>query len=113
VLTPASDLTGKVSLRGLPPGERLHYRVRVEGLDRPGRSSEPLVGSLRTAPAHRGPGRRRDVRFIWTGDIAGQGWGINPELGGMTLFRSARALRPDFFLCSGTRSTRTTRSARP
>lgn len=103
VLTPNTDLTGKLRLRGLPPGERLFYRVRVESLDRPGRSSEPLLGSLRTAPADRSGGRRQrpDVRFVWSGDIAGQGWGINPELGGMTLFRSAAQLRPDFFLCSG------------
>jgi alkaline phosphatase D len=96
VLTPASDLTGKLRLHGLPAGTQLHYRVRVESLDRPGLVSEPLVGSFRTAPVD-----RRDIRFVWSGDIAGQGWGINPELGGMRLFRSARELRPDFFLCSG------------
>jgi alkaline phosphatase D len=95
VLTPDADFTGKVRLRGLPAGERLHYRVRVESLDRPGLFSEPLVGSLRTAP------RKGDVRFVWTGDIAGQGWGIDPDLGGMRIFRAMRAARPDFFLCSG------------
>nr|BFE75919.1 hypothetical protein GCM10020092_092200 [Actinoplanes digitatis] len=34
VLTPDTDFTGKVRLRGLPPGQRLHYRVRVESIDR-------------------------------------------------------------------------------
>ena len=92
------DFTGKVALRGLPAGERLHYRVRVESLDRPGLASEPLVGSLTTAPGSR---QRRDIRFVWTGDIAGQGWGIDPDLGGMKIFRAMRATRPDFFLCSG------------
>ncbi|MDM4720328.1 alkaline phosphatase D family protein [Micromonospora sp. WMMA1363] len=98
VLDPTGDFTGKVRLRGLPCGERIHYRVRVESLDRPGRFSEPLIGSLRTAPAVR---ERRDVRFVWTGDIAGQGWGIAPGFGGMSIFAAMRATRPDFFLCSG------------
>jgi alkaline phosphatase D len=75
--------------------------VTVESLDRPGLASEPLVGSLRTAPPAGARGRRGDVRFVWTGDIAGQGWGIDPALGGMTLFAAARSVRPHFFLCSG------------
>ncbi|RZU77661.1 alkaline phosphatase D [Micromonospora kangleipakensis] len=98
VLDPSTDFTGRLRLRGLPPGERLHYRVRVADLDRPGVASEPLVGELTTAPARRD---RRDVRFVWTGDIAGQGWGISPDFDGMTIFRAMRAVRPDFFLCSG------------
>jgi alkaline phosphatase D len=97
VLTPDTDLTGKLRLRDLPPGERLHYRVRVESLDRPGLLSEPLDGSLSTAPV----GRDRDVRFVWSADIVGQGWGINPDIGGLRIFRAMRAVRPDFFLCSG------------
>ncbi|WP_326556226.1 alkaline phosphatase D family protein [Micromonospora sp. NBC_01796] len=98
LLAPSGDFTGKVRLRDLPGGERLHYRVRVESLDRPGLLSEPLVGSLRTAP---GSGRRADLRFVWTGDIVGQGWGIASDFGGMKIFESMRAVRPDFFLCSG------------
>ncbi|NLU78909.1 alkaline phosphatase [Micromonospora sp. HNM0581] len=98
VLTPDTDFTGKVRLRGLPGAERLHYRVQVESLDRPGLVSAPSTGSLTTAPL---PHQRRDVRFVWTGDIAGQGWGIAPEFGGMEIFRSMRACRPHFFLCSG------------
>ena len=58
--------------------------------------SEPLDGSFRTAPRD-----RRDVSFTWSGDLAGQGWGINPDLGGFRIFRAMEALRPDFFLCSG------------
>jgi len=54
------------------------------------------VGRLRTAPD-----RRADIRFVWTGDVAGQGWGIDPAFGGMALFASMRARRPDFLLHSG------------
>lgn len=96
VLTPEHDLTGKVVLDELPPGRESFYRVTLEDLDDPGLRSEPLTGSLRTAP--RG---RRDVSFAWSGDLAGQGWGINPELGGYRIFAAIEALEPDFFLNSG------------
>ena len=58
--------------------------------------SEPVVGRFRTAPAD-----RRDVNFVWGGDVAGQGWGINPDDGGMFTFATMRKHRPDFFLHSG------------
>ncbi|GAA3341976.1 alkaline phosphatase D family protein [Amorphoplanes nipponensis] len=96
VLTPDTDFTGKVRLRGLPAGEKIYYRVRAESLDRPGLLSEPLDGSLSTAPA-----RRQDVAFVWTGDVVGQGWGIDPAYGGLRLFESMRRRQPDFLLHSG------------
>ncbi|GAB1690951.1 alkaline phosphatase D family protein [Krasilnikovia sp. M28-CT-15] len=96
VLTPDTDLTGKVRLTHLPSGAPVHYRVRVESLDRPGLCSEPLTGRFRTAAT-----TRRDIRFVWTGDVAGQGWGIDPAYGGMKIFASMRARRPDFLLHSG------------
>ncbi|SPT59682.1 alkaline phosphatase D family protein [Actinomadura madurae] len=95
IMTPDTDLTGKTLLRGLPPGEDLHYRVRLAGLDR-GLTSEPVTGRLRTAPHD-----RRDIRFVWSGDLAGQGWGINPDLGGYRIFKAMTTADPDFFLCSG------------
>lgn len=95
VVTPDTDLTGKTLLRGLPPGEELHYRVRLAGLDRD-LTSEPVAGRLRTAPRD-----RQDIRFVWSGDLAGQGWGINPDLGGYRIFTAMGAVDPDFFLCSG------------
>ncbi|BFU45382.1 alkaline phosphatase D family protein [Krasilnikovia sp. MM14-A1004] len=96
VLTPDTDLTGKVRLTRLPSGTPVHYRVRLESLDRPGLSSEPLTGRFVTAPT-----ARRDIRFVWTGDVAGQGWGIDPAYGGMKIFASMRDRRPDFLLHSG------------
>ena len=59
-------------------------------------ASEPVVGRFRTAPAD-----RRDVSFVWGGDVAGQGWGINPDDGGMFTFATMRKHRPDFLLHSG------------
>ncbi|MEU3275496.1 alkaline phosphatase D family protein [Saccharomonospora sp. NPDC006951] len=95
LLTPATGGTGKVRLRGLRPGSEVHYRVSAQSLD--GRVvSAPLTGRLRTAP--RGNG---DVRLLWSGDVAGQGFGINPDIGGMTVFAAMAARRPDLFLHCG------------
>lgn len=93
---PDSDHTGAVLLSGLPAGTELFYRVRFAAHGNAGQSSEPLLGTFRTAPAD-----RRDVSFAWSGDVAGQGWGINPQTGGMTGFEAIRRLDPDFFLHSG------------
>jgi alkaline phosphatase D len=94
VLTPGTDVTGKVGLTGLPDGEQLFYRVRLE--DERGVTGAPEVGSFRTAPR-----RARDLSFVWSADLAGQGWGINPDEGGFRIFRAMEAVDPDFFLCSG------------
>ncbi|XVS65810.1 alkaline phosphatase D family protein [Actinosynnema sp. CA-299493] len=96
LLTPETGGTGRVRLRGLPGGREVHYRVVAEDLD--GRTrSEAVTGSFRTAPLGRGD----DVRFVWSGDVAGQGWGSNPDLGGMPIFGAMAARRPDFFINSG------------
>ncbi|MBB4676308.1 alkaline phosphatase D family protein [Crossiella cryophila] len=95
VLTPETDGTGELRVAGLTAGRDYHVRVTTHELH--GRTgSEPVLGSFHTAP--RG---RQDVNFLWSGDIVGQGWGINPDLGGMTIYSRMAALRPDFFLCSG------------
>ncbi len=96
LLTPAHDFAGKVLVDHLPPGRETFYRVTLADLDDPVLRSQPLTGSFRTAPAD-----RRDVSFAWSGDLAGQGWGINPELGGYRIFSAIERLEPDFFLNSG------------
>ncbi|GAA0956202.1 alkaline phosphatase D family protein [Virgisporangium aurantiacum] len=93
VVGPATDFTGMVRVRGLRGGARTYYRAWVTADH--GLAGERLTGSLMI------PGRRDGIRFVWTGDIAGQGWGINPDIGGMRIFRAMRALTPDFYLCSG------------
>ncbi|MFE9366313.1 alkaline phosphatase D family protein [Streptomyces sp. NPDC006978] len=92
-----TDFTGTTPLYGLPAGEQVHYRVTLADPHDPRRTGKPVYGTFRTAPA-----RRRDgVRFLWSGDIAGQGWGINPDIGGYRVYDEMRRLDPDFFLCSG------------
>jgi len=93
---PESDFTAKMLLENLPAGQDIFYRVRFRDLAHTDISSEPVVGRFRTAPAD-----RRDVSFVWGGDVAGQGWGINPDDGGMLTFATMRKHRPDFLLHSG------------
>ncbi|GAA1099932.1 alkaline phosphatase D family protein [Nocardiopsis composta] len=93
VLTPATDGTGKVRVTGLEAGKEVHVRVYAEA----GKyTSEPVQGSFRTPG-----GADRPVRFLWSGDVAGQGWGINPDFGGMAAFAAMADRDPDFFLHSG------------
>jgi alkaline phosphatase D len=91
-----SDYTARVDLTGLPPDREIFLRVGFRALDGSEALSEPVYGRFRSAPRH-----RRGVRFVWSGDTAGQGFGINPEFGGMRIYETMRARRPDFFVHSG------------
>ncbi|MGP3983007.1 alkaline phosphatase D family protein [Streptomyces sp. KR80] len=105
VVGPGTDFTGTTALRGLPPGEQVHYRVVLADPDDPRRTGEPVYGTFRTAPVRRTGRRTADartgVRFLWSGDLAGQGWGMNPDRGGFPIFEEMRRRDPDFFLFSG------------
>ncbi len=90
------DYTARVTLDGLPPGQQLFWRARWISLDDINAVSEPMIGRFRTEP----PGGR-DVTFAWSGDTAGQGFGINPDFGGMKLYEEVRKMQPDFFIHSG------------
>src|SRR5262245_28397225 len=75
-----TDFTVRQDLLGLPSDRDVWVRATFEDLSNARVHSEALVGHFRT------PGkRRRDVRFLWGGDTAGQGWGINPDFGGMRI----------------------------
>lgn len=91
-----TDHTAKVDLVGLPLGQRVFYEVRFLDLADLKTLSPPVRGSFVTPPAE-----RRDIRFVWSGDTAGQGWGINPDFGGMRIYETMRRAEPDFFLHSG------------
>jgi alkaline phosphatase D len=93
---PVSDGTVKVALTDLPAGQDVFYRVRLQDLAAPTILGAPQVGRFRTAPAE-----RRSVSFCWSGDTAGQGWGIDEARGGMTIYAAMLRNRPDFFLHSG------------
>jgi alkaline phosphatase D len=93
---PETDFTGKRLLDELPPGQEIFYRVRFQNASSPAIIGEPQVGRFRTAPA-----RRKNISFVWSGDTAGGGYGIDRERGGMRTYATMRANRPDFFIHSG------------
>src|SRR6266403_3672727 len=91
---PEHDFTSKVLLEGLPPGQGIFYRVRFEDIG--GIPGETQAGHFRTAPAD-----KSSISFVWSGDTAGQGWGIDPARGGMRTYKTMLENRPDFFIHSG------------
>ena len=92
----ASDFAVKMPLSGLPAGQDIFYRARFQDLQDIHVESEAMVGHFRTAPAG-----RRDINFVWSGDTAGQGWGINLDWGGMKIYQAMAKDSPDFFIHSG------------
>ena len=93
---PESDFTAKMLVDNLPGGQDIFYRVKFRDLSHTSVESEPVAGRFRTAPTD-----KRDVSFVWGGDVAGQGWGINADDGGMFTFAAMRKNKPDFFIHSG------------
>jgi len=91
---PESDFAIKRLLTDLPADQRIFYRFSATDLSDVNAVSEPVTGQFRTAPAS-----RRSVRFAWSGDTAGQGWGIDEA--GMTTYRTMTTHQPDFFIHSG------------
>ncbi|GGF55479.1 extracelullar DNA degradation protein EddA [Marmoricola endophyticus] len=91
----SSDLTARIDLSDLPAGRDYIAELWFEAAD--GTRGESRRVSFRTAP-DRG---RRGTSFVWSGDTAGQGWGINPDIGGMATYDAMRRTRPDFFVHSG------------
>lgn len=98
----ATDFTAKINADGLPSGTRFALTMHFEDAD--GNAGETVQGSFATAPdtgllkSGREPRRQS---FVWTGDTAGQGWGINEDIGGMRGYAAMHATRPDFFIHSG------------
>src|SRR5262249_25261433 len=93
---PESDFAAKALIEGLPAGQDIFYRIRFEDLASPTVVGEPIVGRFRTAPAD-----RRSLSFVWSGDTAGQGWGIDEARGGMRTYAVMQRNRPDFLIHSG------------
>lgn len=90
----ASDLTGTLDLRHLAPGRDYAVDLAFETED--GHRGESATASFTTADQ-----RPAAQSFVWTGDTAGQGWGINPDIGGYVAYRAMHETRPDFFIHCG------------
>jgi alkaline phosphatase D len=93
---PENDHVAKLLAEDLPAGQDVFYRVTFTDLTDVNAASEPLSGRFRTAPAD-----LRDVSFTWSGDTAGQGWGIDESRGGMTAYATMLKHQPDFFIHCG------------
>ncbi|MCB9570606.1 MAG: alkaline phosphatase D family protein [Kofleriaceae bacterium] len=87
-----TDLCGAVEVAGLPAGD-VRYQVSLEADD--GGVSAATPGRLRV----RGAGE--PFLLAWSGDVCGQGWGIDPRRGGLPAFAALRRLAPDLFVHSG------------
>jgi alkaline phosphatase D len=111
VASAETDYTGTIDLRGLRPNTTYYYQVRfVDGaVDPRSFKLQGLTGRFRTAPS---PEQARSVRFVWAADMAGQGWGRNPNLtiqafdgekiqGGYVIFEVMRKFKPDFAIFCG------------
>lgn len=100
--TEASDFTAKISAAHLPAGTRFSVSIGFE--DENGTVGETEQGWFSTAPSLNGRRNHEAARaqsFVWSGDTAGQGWGINEEIGGMRAYAAMHATKPDFFVHSG------------
>jgi alkaline phosphatase D len=93
---PETDFTAKALIEGLPAGQDIFYRIRFQDHAVPTVLGAPQVGRFRTAPSG-----RRSISFVWSGDTAGQGWGIDEARGGMRTYSAMRNCRPDFFIHCG------------
>jgi alkaline phosphatase D len=97
VALPGADHTARVVLTELAPGQQIFYRVRFQDLADLRSWSEPLAGTFNTALAS----GARDVTIAWSADTVGQGWGLNPEFGGIRLYETMVKAQPDLFIHCG------------
>lgn len=92
----SSDLTAKTVLTNLPPDQQIFYRVVFEDKGLKSSRSAPVLGTFKTPPI-----TKQDITLVWSGDTAGQGFGINPDFGGMRLYKVMQSHHPDLFVHSG------------
>ncbi len=108
--TAATDYTASVEVGSLLPETAYDYSVdcRERGRD-PVDAAPSATGTFATAAAR---DREVPVRFVWLADLAGQGWGRNPDLtietaragtvkGGYVGFEVMRQWQPDFAIFQG------------
>lgn len=90
------DFTAKMFVSELPTDQEIFYEVAFQSLEDLKLISEPIQGRFRSVPS-----KASNIRFFWSGDTCGQGYGINPDWGGLRIYKTMRKLQPDFFLHSG------------
>jgi alkaline phosphatase D len=99
-----TDYTARQEIGGLEPGSDVFVQVSFQSLNNDRVIGEPVAGRLIVPPddvfneGHRLRHTGGDLRFLWGGDTAGQGWGINPGFGGMKIYEAMRQRSPLFFV---------------
>jgi alkaline phosphatase D len=93
---PENDFNSHAFLHHLIPGTTYYYRIQFECLSDSGNQSPVAQGQFKTAPDS-----RSTVRFCWSGDTVGQGFGIDADRGGLLTYASIRQRKPDFFVHCG------------
>jgi alkaline phosphatase D len=93
VVTPERDLCGTVEIANLPIGQTILYRVRFD------REAERGTGAWAEGRLY--TPRDTTFRVAWTGDTCGQGYGRNPEWGGLRGFAAVAKAKPELFINSG------------
>src|SRR5262245_27590931 len=113
-----TDFTARQAIEGLEAGRDVFVRVAFQSLKNERVIGAPVIGRFVVPPdpLRRGDGNddddrqggdrfsrsaRTDLRFLWGGDTAGQGWGINQSFGGMKIYEAMRQRSPHFFIHSG------------
>src|SRR5262245_48610587 len=91
-----TDFTARQAIDGLEPGRQVFVRASFQSLTNDRAFGSPVTGRFIVPPdslsaddngRHLGQART-DLRFVWGGDTAGQGWGINPGFGGMKIYEA-------------------------
>ncbi|GAA6151018.1 alkaline phosphatase D family protein [Pseudoteredinibacter isoporae] len=91
-----TDYNAKTNLTGLRPGTSYFYRVQFESLDKPGLFGELEQGRFKTAQ-----NQAAKIRFCWSGDTVGQGYGIDPSRGGLHCYQEMLKRQADFLVHCG------------
>lgn len=95
-ITEVDDYTGKITLKDLPPGQKLFYRVYFKNLKSPYNIEGPIMGTCKTPPTALEP-----VKFLWSSGIGTDGFGINSAWGGMKIFKTMLNRQAEFSILAG------------
>ena len=91
-----NDFNCKATLTSLKPGTQYYYRCHMRDSETGAQISDRVSGQFRTANT-----TAAGLSFCWSGDTAGQGYGIDPAHGGMKTYQSMLQHQPDFFIHCG------------
>lgn len=93
----SNDFITRVDLNQLPSGQHIFARIAYQDAST-GRTLSEVTNTHFMTPTH---GESKAIRFVWSGDTAGQGFGINTQWGGMRIYETMRQQQPHFFIHCG------------